>query len=95
MSEPLTERPPFAELIQDQDFQDQQVFIMEAIAKALLRAPSDGPWNQLEALAQYIAFAMNAAEYEQMSKLAVLERVFEVISYYHHDIVFSGTSRPK
>lgn len=95
MSESTTERPPFAELIADQDFADQQVFIMEAIAKALLRAPSDGPWNQIEALAQYIALAMKGAEQEGMAKLTVLERVFEVISYYHHDIVFSGTSRPK
>lgn len=92
----LTERAPFAELIAEQEFAEQQVCIMEGIAKALLRAPgNENPWSQLEALAQYIAFAMRGAELEGFSKLELLERVFEVISFYHQDIVFSGTSRPK
>jgi hypothetical protein len=94
MSDDLTERAPFAELIADQDFEDQQVLIMEAIAKALLRVAGNvNSWSQIEALAQYIALAMNFAELEDISKLAVLERVFEVISYYHQDIAFSGRTR--
>lgn len=95
MRDSLTERVPFAELIADEDFADQQVFLMEAIGIALAEAPGNEPWNQLEALAQYIALAMQGAEKEGMSKLQVLERVFEVISYYHRDIGFSGTSRPE
>jgi hypothetical protein len=94
MSNSLAERPSFTELMQDLDFREEQNFLMQEIANALDRARGH-PWDQLEALAQYIAFVMIGAEEEGLSKLAVLERVFAVISHYHHDIAFTGTSRPK
>jgi hypothetical protein len=90
----LTDRPAFAELMQDEDFRDQQTFMMEAIARALLEGPgNEFPFDQIEALAQYIAMAMDAAEKEGVSKIEVLDRVFEVISY-HHNILFHRQGEP-
>jgi hypothetical protein len=90
----LTERPAFAELMQDEDFRDEQTFMMEAIAKALLEAPdSVNSFDQIEALAQYIALAMDAAEKAGVNKIEVLDRVFEVISY-HHKILFHRQGEP-
>lgn len=92
MSEPITERPPYAELMADEDFEDQQTFLMEAMARALLQTPgSEDGWNQIDAVGQFIAFAMRAAG--EANKRDVLERILEVISYYDRDIRFIGTTR--
>jgi hypothetical protein len=47
----------------------------------------------MEALAQYIAMSMNAAEKAGVNKIEVLDRVFEVISY-HHNILFHRQGEP-
>jgi hypothetical protein len=80
--------------MEDEDFRDEQTFMMQAIATALLEGPGNwSPFDQIEALAQYIALAMDAAEKAGVNKIEVLDRVFEVISY-HHDILFHRQGEP-